>query len=61
MNIMPAIVPQYHATLEMPRPASVVCTDELWNNASQTDRFWQFTYHVLFYARICTQLSETKT
>ena len=49
MEIKPAIVSQYRATLGMLRSAIDSCPGECWDDTTYTNRFWNVAYHTLFF------------
>ena len=58
MDIVPAIVSQYLAALEMLRQAVVKCPDSLWDDVADRTKFWHVAYHILFYTHFYLQDAE---
>ena len=55
MDINPNIQSQFQSTLEMLRLAVVQCPDEMWNDPTYRNVFWQVVYHALFYTHLYLQ------
>jgi len=47
-----ALKSQYHAALAMLQQAVDQCPDELWEDDTPTNAFWQVAYHVLYFAHL---------
>jgi hypothetical protein len=47
-----ALKSQYHAGLAMLRQAVDECPDELWEDDTPTNAFWQIAYHALFFVHL---------
>lgn len=58
IDIKKVLAAQYHASLSMLRCAIARCPDELWAEASYTNRFWHIAYHTLFYTHLYLQKDE---
>jgi hypothetical protein len=43
---------QYGAALAMLRAAITQCPDALWDDPTDTNRYWHVVYHALFYAHL---------
>lgn len=49
---------QIRAALRMLRRTIVDCPDELWNRATDHNRFWVLAYHTLYFAHLYLSPSE---
>ena len=58
MNLPDVIISQYQAALEMLKQAITKCPDSLWDGPDDKTKFWQITYHALFYTHLYLQDSE---
>ncbi|HMQ68353.1 MAG TPA: hypothetical protein PKA90_05170 [Ignavibacteria bacterium] len=47
-----ALKSQYHAAFNMLGEAIEKCPDELWDNHEFKNRFWQLSYHTLFFTHL---------
>ena len=55
MNIKQALKSQYHSSMDMLCQAIEKCPDALWNDQTHTNKFWQLSFHTLYYVDIYTQ------
>jgi hypothetical protein len=55
MSVNDLIQSQYQAALEMLKEAVSQCPEELWNDATYQNRFWNVAYHALFYTHLYLQ------
>lgn len=58
MNALLAIKNQYYAALEMLKVAVEKCPASRWNDPESAKKFWQVTYHTLFYTHLYLSDSE---
>lgn len=57
MNVKPVIRSQYQASLEMLKQTILRCPESLWDDKGYTNRFWQISYHALFFTHLYLQPS----
>ena len=57
MNVKPAITSQYQASLEMLKLAIQKCPEACWDDPVFENRFWQVSYHALFFTHLYLQPS----
>lgn len=57
MNLKPVIRSQYQASLEMLKQAILKCPESLWDDQEYQNRFWQISYHALFFTHLYLQPS----
>jgi hypothetical protein len=50
--LRPILKSQYHASLAMLEEAIRRCPDDLWDDPSPTNAFWQVAYHTLFFTHL---------
>lgn len=50
---------QYLAALAMLEKAITECSDALWNNPVDKNKFWHVAYHALFYTHLYIQPAES--
>ena len=55
MNVKPAITSQYQASLEMLKLAIQKCPEACWDDPVFENRFWQVSYHALFFTHLYLQ------
>ena len=58
MSVKEMIQSQYLASLAMVGEAISQCPDDLWLDPAFKNRFWQVSYHTLFYTHLYLQDSE---
>jgi len=59
LNIKGAIQSQYHAALSMLQQSIENCPEALWFDSEPANKYWQVTFHVLFYTHLYLQPSES--
>jgi hypothetical protein len=52
------LISQFKAALKMLQNNIENCPDEIWNDASYTNLYWQIVYHSLHYTRLYLSKSE---
>jgi hypothetical protein len=60
MKVKEIIKSQYHASLEMLRQAIEKCPDSLWESSEYKNRFWNITYHALFFTHLYLHPTEAE-
>lgn len=58
MDVVPILISQYLASLEMLKQTIAQCPEPVWNAASDRNRFWQVAYHALFFTHLYLGESE---
>lgn len=58
MDLRNALLSQYRAALRMHRSAIEECPDSLWADETPRNRFWNLSYHALFYTHLYASESE---
>jgi hypothetical protein len=58
MDPTSALISQYRAALRMHRASIEVCPADLWTDETFENRFWNLSYHTLFYTHLYLSRSE---
>ena len=58
MDLQGPIKSQFYAALEMLKQAILKCPASRWNDREARKKFWQISYHALFYTHLYLQDSE---
>ena len=58
MDTKAAIQSQFLATLEILKQAIEQCTEEMWSDPAQKNKFWHIAYHTLFFTHFYLHPAE---
>jgi hypothetical protein len=56
--VVPCIVSQYQASLEMLKEAIQACPEDFWHSIGYHNCYWHVAYHALFYTHLYLHASE---